>query len=153
MAAGSREIVERFAEALATADLDAQAELLHDDIIDEYPQSGERIRGKANMRAIVERYPGTDVRPLHGRVSRTVGAEDTWMVGPSFNVTHITGSGDEFVSFLKVTYPNGETWDLIQLIRLKDSRIWRLTTYFGAPFEAPEWRAAYVERMEGAPGP
>ena len=96
MAGGSREIVERFAEALAAADLDAQAALFHDDIVDEYPQSGERVVGKANLRAIVEHYPGTDRRPIHGEVSKLVGANDEWVVGPSFNVTHIAGSGDEF---------------------------------------------------------
>jgi len=152
MAGGSREIVERFGEALAAADLDAQTALFHDDIVDEYPQSGERVVGKANLRAIVEHYPGTDRRPIHGEVSKLVGANDEWVVGPSFNVTHIAGSGDEFVLVLMVTYPSGETWHMVQLVKMRDDRIWRLTTYFGAPFEAPAWRAPYVEMTGDSTG-
>ena len=31
---------------------------MHDDYVEEYPQSGERIRGKQNVRSVYENYPG-----------------------------------------------------------------------------------------------
>jgi hypothetical protein len=33
------------------------------------------------------------------------------------------------------------------IFELKDGKIWRDTRYFAEPFEAPEWRAQWVERM------
>jgi hypothetical protein len=30
---------------------------------------------------------------------------------------------------------------------LKDGRIWRDTRYYSQPFEAPEWRAQWVEKL------
>ena len=150
MPESSRAVVERYGRALAANDLDGQMALLHDDAVSEYPQSGERVAGVANHRAIVENYPGAERRALSADVERVVGADDEYMVGPSYNLVHIAGSGDEFVVVSTVTYPNGETWYMIQLIRVRDGRIWRATNYFGAPFEPPAWRAAYVE-MSGDP--
>ena len=49
---------ECYFEAFERRDLDAFAELFHDDYVEEYPQSGERIRGKQNARAVNENYPG-----------------------------------------------------------------------------------------------
>jgi SnoaL-like domain len=145
VAESSRGVIERYARTFDTNDLDAQEALFHDDVVNEYPQSGERVLGKANNRAVAEQYPGSDVAPLSASSSRVVGADDEYVVGPSFNVTHITGSGDEFVLVALVTYPNGETWHMIQFIRLRDGLVWRIQSYFGAPFGPPEWRAAWVE--------
>jgi hypothetical protein len=38
--------------------IDAIDDLMHDDYVEEYPQSGERIRGKDNARTVYENYPG-----------------------------------------------------------------------------------------------
>ena len=54
----NHDTLERFFEAFERQDLDAFAELFHDDYVEEYPQSGERIRGKENARAVNENYPG-----------------------------------------------------------------------------------------------
>jgi hypothetical protein len=35
-----------------------------------------------------------------------------------------------------------------KLVELKDGRIWRDTRYFAESFEAPEWRAHLIERMD-----
>ncbi len=145
MAPSGREVVERYGRAVAAADMDAMVAVLHDDVIDEYPQSGERVVGKANMRALVEHYPGAEQAPLHGTVTKVVGAEDEWVVGPSYTMTHISGSGDDYALAGMIDYPNGETWHIVMLVRLRDGLIWRITSYFASPFEAPEWRAAWVE--------
>jgi hypothetical protein len=38
--------------------------------------------------------------------------------------------------------------DFVMIIELKDGRIWRDRHYYAKPFEAPEWRAERVERVE-----
>ena len=55
---GGRAIVERYARALQDKDHDALALLITDDFVDEMPQSGERVRGKANQLALLRNYPG-----------------------------------------------------------------------------------------------
>jgi len=73
---GNRHAVERFSRAMSEDDFDTQDALVHDDYILDYPQSGERIRGRANLRALIEQYPAESrdgneavVRPdrRHGR--------------------------------------------------------------------------------------
>lgn len=145
VASNNRQIVDRYVRAMTEVDLDAVDELLHDDVIVEFPQSGERIRGRANRRATMEKYPGGGIRPVLGRV---IGGEDQWIATPAYTVVRVSGQGDEFVIVGKIRYPNGEIWHNVELAMLSDGRIARLTSYFGAPFEAPEWRAPYVERIE-----
>ena len=47
-----------------------------------------------------------------------------------------------------IDYGNGPVLDSVGVVQLKDGKIWRDTRYFAEPFEAPEWRAHLVERME-----
>lgn len=55
---GNRNTLQRYVQALARQDLDAIEDHLHDDYVEEYPQSSERIRGKHNWRSILQNYPG-----------------------------------------------------------------------------------------------
>ena len=87
----NRQIVERYVEAMVARDLDMQAEVCTPDLVVEYPQSGERIRGWANVRAAHENYPGGLPKDVVGKVH---GSEDRWVVGPSFNILRIEGTGD-----------------------------------------------------------
>jgi ketosteroid isomerase-like protein len=131
--ADNRATVEQFLSAMAANDIEAQERLLSDDIVEEYPQSGERIRGKDNRRAIMENYPGGAPR-------------ETSASGPNPKPPVVTGAGDDFTAAGQITYPNGETWQVVALIGLRDGKISKITSYFGAPFEAPAWRAPYVEK-------
>jgi hypothetical protein len=54
----NRNTLERFSQAFARHDLDAIDDLVHDDYVEEYSQSGERIRGKQTARTVMENYPG-----------------------------------------------------------------------------------------------
>jgi hypothetical protein len=81
-------------------------------------------------------------------LERIVGTDDKWISRPSFpawTLVHVVGSGDDFTMTGTITYPNGETWHAVALLTLLDGRIWREVDYFGAPFEAPAWRAPYVD--------
>ncbi len=120
----NRDALERYFEAFERRDLDAFAELFHDDYVEEYPQSGERIRGKQNVRAVNENYPG-----LPSLINR------------SYNI-----SGDLGVMELTLEY-DGDRVHACELVEFEEGKIKRARTYFAEPFEAPQWRAQWVERM------
>ncbi len=140
----NRQIVERWAKGLVTRDLDLQAELCAPDMVTEYPQSGERIRGWANLRAVTENYPGGPPRNV---VEKVIGSEDKWVVGPSFNVLRIEGTGDVYTLVGSATYADGKTWQVMALVELRSGKIAKTTEIYGAPFEPPQWRAQWVERI------
>lgn len=131
--ADNRTTVEQYLGAMMKNDVEAQERLLSDDFVEEYPQSGEVIRGKDNRRAIMENYPGG--------MPREASASGE---GPKPPV--LTGAGDNFTASGEITYPNGETWQVVSLIELRGGKISKMTSYFAAPFEAPAWRAPYVEK-------
>jgi hypothetical protein len=47
-----------------------------------------------------------------------------------------------------VDYGEGRVMQGVAILELKDGRVWRDRRYFAEAFEAPEWRAHLVERME-----
>lgn len=143
---GGRAVVEQFVHALQDRDFEGQAELLADDFINEMPQSGERIRGRANHIAVGRNYPG-GVATLEHTGDRIVGAEDKWVLTPTFTLLRIEGSGDVYTYVGKALYSNGETWQIIAIVELRDGKIAKATTWYAAPFDAPDWRAPFVERF------
>jgi hypothetical protein len=120
----NRDTLERFFQAFARHDLDAIDDLVHEDYVEEYPQSGERIRGKQTSRTVNENYPG--------------GLPD--LVDYSFEL-----NGDLGVLEMLVEY-DGNPVHIFEIVELQDGKIKRARAYFGEPFEAAEWRAQWVER-------
>jgi hypothetical protein len=138
------DVVRAYVEAYRVDDRDAQSRLRHRDWTCEYPQSGERIRGDANIRAILEHYPGGAPQVVSTHV---VGSEDRYVVTPMLTIERVAGSGDLWWGDGVAVYPDGSTWHLVVLIELRDGLVFREVEYFAAPFEAPAWRAPFVERM------
>lgn len=143
----NREIVERFIEAQANPAARGGYEYLAEDLVEDYPQSGERILGPANRRAIFDNYPGRGEHDFGPNKLRSLVGDDQWVMTPALTLARVNGSGERYTASGLITYPNGEQWHLVQLIELRGGKIARLTTYFAAPFEAPAWRAKWVERM------
>ena len=137
-----RAIVERYVAAIP-ADVDTLTSMQHPDFVEDWPQSGERIRGSANFRAIQEHYGDTT-----SETHRVVGTEDRWAMGPSFTPIRVFGSGDTFTTLLLGRYPDGSQYHVISVVELRDGLVWRSTTFFAAPFDAPDWRAQWIERIE-----
>jgi hypothetical protein len=71
-----QEVRELFFERLQHLSAEAEYELRHPDYVMEMPQSGERIRGRDNMRAFQEAYPN----PPTIQPRRVVGSGDVWVV-------------------------------------------------------------------------
>jgi len=142
----NREIVEEFVRAIEAKDIDAQMALMADDYVDEMPQSGERTRGRDNYRKIFDEYPGgIGTTTAEGR--RIIGSEDRWVMTPAFHTLRIEGSGDTYTYVATVHYADGGVWQIISIVQLRDGKLARSTTWYAAPFEAPDWRAAFVERF------
>jgi len=97
----------------------------HEDFALELPQSGERIRGRENMR----QFQGAYTSPPTMRLHRVVVRPGLWLA--------------EIIS----NY-GGQEVHYVSIVELKDGKMWRDTRYYAEPFEAPEWRAQWVERME-----
>jgi hypothetical protein len=140
----NEEVVRRYFKASAAYDYDTTGALRDPEWTREWPQSGERVRGSANDRAIMENWPGG--RPS-GLSVRVVGSEDQWVVTPFQTIQRIVGSGDFWFADGTSAYPDGSTWFLVALLQLRGGKVYRETWYFAAPFDAPAWRAAWVERM------
>jgi hypothetical protein len=95
-----------------------------EDYVMEMPQSGERIRGREKMREFQEAYPNPPTMQLR----RVIVREGLWVV--------------EIISDY-----GGRIYRPILIIELRDGKMFRDTRYYSEPFEAPEWRAQWVERM------
>lgn len=117
--------IDAFVAALNGRDLEALERLFTEDIIIEWPQSGERIRGGANRREIYRRFPALPV------------------VSPR----RVSGEGAFWVLEADFAYDNGETYQGVFLFVLRAGRIAREVGYWTKPFPAPPWRAAWVERI------
>jgi hypothetical protein len=145
-----REFVDAWVAVVSTADFDRLPELLHPDCVHEYPQSGERFRGIANIRAIFENYPGgfSPGRQDHSSL-RVAGGTDRWTMLPNFTVVRTTGAGNSFTSAIKAHYPDGSEWYVISVFELADGLMTRASMFFAPVFEAPEWRRPFAEESVG----
>ena len=140
---------ERYAVALARGDLSVIEEVFTEDFIDEYPQSGEIIRGRNSLRAMMEHRPGltSDTGPDLSTVRARAGDEHK-VLAPLFTVVRVQGRGDAGTTTLRARYPDGSWWWIVVVYELRDGRIARSTSFFAPQFEAPAWRAPFVERRE-----
>jgi ketosteroid isomerase-like protein len=145
------EIVRRYLAAQIDHDYDIQGAMRHPDWTAVWPQSGETVHGDANMRAILEHYPGG--APRLAPEGKLVGSEDRWAVSPLGGAYRVAGEGENWWGDWQITYPDGTTWRVIILIELRDGKIYRETSFWAEPFAAAEWRAQWVERSgEGGGG-
>lgn len=119
-----------------------------EDFIDEYPQSGEVLRGRENARWVLENYPRVNERerPVDQTVLRTQANDAYRIVAPTYTMIKLEGRGNEGTAAVRARYPDGSMWWIVILYQLRGERICRATTFFAPEFAAPEWRAGHVER-------
>jgi len=141
----NQKVVERYVRAVFENDFETQERVLHADFISEWPQSGERVRGRANVRAIGTNYPGGAVK---ADVKAVRGAEDRWVTTPVGTLLRVIGTGDVYTALFTAIYPgDARLWHCAAVVELRDGKVLKSTVIFGAPFDAPAWRARWVERM------
>lgn len=108
-----------------TNDFATEHEIYADTASLEYPQSCERIRGRANIQA-----------------SRTAQPDKK-----RFTVRRIQGAGDLWVSELVLTYGD-RPFHVVSIMEFAEGKVVRETQYFAEPFEPGASRAQWVERMD-----
>ncbi len=121
--------------------------------VEDWPQSGERIRGSANYRAIHEDFPGG--MPAH-RMDHLAGSPEqsdarpgSWILSPSFTLVHLSGGpGGTYTAEGLLEYPNGQRFNVVVVLQIEDGKVNSQRTYFAEQFEAPEWRSRWVEHSE-----
>jgi hypothetical protein len=137
-----RQLFQRFQEVIDQQLWDRLPELFQADAVIEYPQSGERFRGLANIRGQFENYP--DLGPGSSELEDVIGGT-TYVLTPSYTVVGVEGSGDRGIAMLRVHYPDGSLWWVLNLYELRDGRIGRARAFFAPEFEAPDWRRPFQE--------
>jgi hypothetical protein len=141
-----REFSEAWAAMLTASDYDRLPGLVHPDCVHEYPQSGERLRGLANIRAVFDRYPGGLGRPNPDSL-QVAGDNERWTMAPNFTLVRTSGAAGSYTSAIKAQYPDGSEWYIISMFELVDGRQTRSSVFFAPLFDAPEWRRPFAEPM------
>jgi hypothetical protein len=118
-----RATLENHWSASAAGDLDAEHDIYEESVVCEYPQSGERIHGKENLKSLRGHHPD---RPSGFTVRRISGSENLWVT--------------EYVIDYK-----GKSVFTVSIMEFENGKCCRETQYFGDPFDAPSWRAHWVE--------
>jgi hypothetical protein len=140
----NRRIVELYVQAVEARDLERVRGLMHPDVIGRYPQSGEVFRGRDRYISMQEAYPGlpeSQASSVTGDTSLVVQPSSLPFARPTITVF----GGEHFVIEGMATYPNGDVFNVVFILRLREGKVIEETAYFAAPFEAPEWRRPYSE--------
>jgi hypothetical protein len=106
-------------------DFETEHRIYHVDAVLEYPQSGERIRGRVNIQIT------RSIQPNKKR----------------FSVRRIIGGGDLWITEFILSY-DGKPSYAVSIMEFRGNEVARETQYFADPFEASPARAQYVERID-----
>lgn len=109
-------------EASERGDIVAEHAIYAADAILDYPQSGERFRGRARIQAQRGGHPAER----------------------HFTIRRIGGGGGLWVSECVITY-DGLPTHSISVMEITDGLVTHETQYFADPFPAPTGRAAWAE--------
>ena len=105
-------------------DCETEHLIYHEDAVLDYPQSGERTRGRSNIQNQRASQPSNK----------------------RFAVRRIIGSGDLWVTEFILTY-DGKPSYTVSIMEFRGDKVARETQYFADPFEAPAWRSQWVQRI------
>ena len=119
-----RAALDRHWEASDAGDFAAEHDIYRADAVLEYPQSGERIRGREGIQASRAAQPNTK----------------------RFEVRRIVGTGGLWITELVMTY-DGAPFYTVSIMEFEDGKVTRETQYFAGPFEPAASRARWVEPM------
>jgi len=117
-----RAALDRHWAASDAGDFDGEHEIYREDALLEYPQSGERIRGRRNI------LSSRAAQPNRKR----------------FAVRRIIGAGGLWVTEYVLTY-DGRPSYTVSIMEFRDGKVARETQYFADPFEPGPSRAQWVE--------
>jgi hypothetical protein len=105
-------------------DFEVEHQIYREDAVLEYPQSGERIRGRANIQASRVAQPNNK----------------------RFTVRRILGAGELWVTEFVLAY-DGRPSYAVSIMEMQDGKVIRETQYFSDAFAPGPSRAQWVERI------
>jgi hypothetical protein len=120
--------LQRHWDASDASDFDVEHEIYHADAVLEYPQSGERIRGRHNIQE------SRSVQPNKKR----------------FTVRRMIGGGDLWVTEFVLTYDGVPSYT-VSIMEFREGKVAKETQYFADRFDPGPSRAHLVERIEVSP--
>jgi hypothetical protein len=106
-------------------DFETEHRIYLEDAVLEYPQSGERTRGRSNIQGQRASQPSNK----------------------RFSIRRIVGSGELWVTEFILTYDAKPSYT-VSIMEFKGDKVARETQYFADPFVAPAFRAKWVEPMD-----
>jgi ketosteroid isomerase-like protein len=118
-----RAALDRHWAASEAGDFEAEHGIYHEDALLEYPQSGERFRGRSNIQ-----------NQRAGQPSKK-----------RFTIRRILGGGDLWITEYILTY-DGKPSYTVSIMEFRDDKVARETQYFSDPFTAPAFRAQWREQ-------
>ncbi len=116
--------LKRHWDASDANEFEAEHDIYREDAVLDYPQSGERIRGRRNIQE-----------------SRTVQPNKK-----RFTVRRVVGSGDLWVTEFVLTYDGIPSYT-VSIMEFRDGLVAHETQYFADRFDPGASRAHLVERM------
>jgi hypothetical protein len=122
----TRAAIEEHWRTSESGNTEAEHAIYAADAILDYPQSGERFRGRTTIAAQRGGHPADR----------------------HFTVLRIVGSGDLRVSECVITYDGLPSYS-VSIMEFADEKVVHETQYFADPFQAPGWRTALAEPMPG----
>ncbi len=120
----TRAAIEEHWRASERGDTEAEHAIYAADAILDYPQSGERFRGRTTIAAQRGGHPADR----------------------HFTVQRIVGSGNLWVSECIITYDGTPTYS-VSVMEFVHEKVVHATQYFADSFGAPAWRTALAEPM------
>lgn len=111
--------------ASAAGDQDAEHDIYDEEVVCDYPQSGERIRGKRNLQCLRSHHPDK----------------------PSgFSIRRLVGSGNLWVTEYTILY-QGRPFPTVSIMEFENDHVVHETQYFTEAFAPAAWRVQWVEQM------
>jgi ketosteroid isomerase-like protein len=125
--ADHRVAIEHHWAASQAGDEAAEHAIYADDAVLEYPQSGERFRGRRNIQGQRGHHPARR----------------------EFVVRQVRGGGELWITELVITY-DGKPFLTVSIMEFRGGQVVLETQYFTEPFEAADWRARWTDTDSGA---
>ena len=122
MATPNEAVIERLIACINDRHIEVMDELFQDDATMDWPQSRERVRGAVNRRAIYGAFPQL----------------------PTITPRRMFSSGEIVVAEATLDY-GGPTYETVFVFEFRDGLIEKETAYWSDAFDAPAWRAEWVE--------
>ena len=127
MTPGTRGRIEEHWEASDRGDIDTEHAIYAADAILDYPQSGERFRGRSKIQAQRGGHPAER----------------------HFTILRIRGGGDLWVSECVITYDGVPTYS-VSVMEFAGDLVTHETQYFADPFQAPACGRRSLSRSRAA---